>query len=160
MITHRFAEQTSKAKHTVGGIIFISISSNANMLTVELHYTRCLDQCLRVTYHNIKLLRLRNQLHTTIVNNDLIVLDTGILGSNFPARFQKQTISKFHNVGFVHGCHFFSVVQVGILKCIFCNPLRAKFRHHLANAKPLSLPNIIYKSHEHVSKIYRRTMNQ
>jgi hypothetical protein len=86
------------------------------------------------TYHNVELFRLRNELHTTVVYNDFIILNPRVLLRNLPARLQEQTISKFHDVCFMHCCHFFSIVKVCILKSILGNPFWAKLCYHLPNA--------------------------
>ena len=86
-----------------------------------------------LTYHDVKLLWFSYKLHTTVVNNDLIVSDPWILFSHLSARLQEQTISKFHNVSLVHCRHFLPVVQVRILKRILRYTLRTKLRDHLKN---------------------------
>lgn len=65
----------------------------------------------RLTHHdhNIKLLRLRDKLHRSIVDNHGIKLDSGVtvlLLCDSLARVEEETVSEFHNVGFVHAGDF------------------------------------------------------
>ena len=77
-------------------------------------------------------------MHAAVVNNDFIILNTWIFSGNLTARLQEQTISKFHDVCFMHCRDFLPVVKVSILEGIFGNPLGAKLRDHL---NPISKSN-------------------
>lgn len=78
---------------------------------------------MKYLYHDIKLLRLRNKLHATVVNDDFIVLNSWILGSNLATGLQKQPISKLHDVCLVYSCDCLSIVQVRVLKGVLGNAL-------------------------------------
>lgn len=84
-----------------------------------------------LTNHNIELLGFGDKLHTTVIDNNLVVLDTRIFGCNLSARFQEETISEFHDVGFMDGGDFLPVVKVCILEGIFCNTFGTELGHNL-----------------------------
>ena len=105
--------------------------NNLNTITLhkQLHLVR--KAWISCTYHNIKLFRLRNKLHTTVVHNDFTIFNCRIFRCNLTTRLQEQTISKLHDICFMHCRHFLSVVEVSILKSVLGNPFRAELRHHL-----------------------------
>jgi hypothetical protein len=86
----------------------------------------------------LDLFRLCNKLHTTVVHNDFIIFNSRVLLCNLTVRLQEQTISKLHDIGFMHCCHILSIIKVCILKSILCNSLRAELCYHLANQKSYS----------------------
>lgn len=64
--------------------------------------------------HNIELLRLRDKLHSSVVDNHRLKLDTGVaillLGDSL-AGVKEKTVTELHNVGLVDTCDLLLVSQ-------------------------------------------------
>lgn len=56
--------------------------------------------------HHLELMRIRYQLHATIIDNHVVVLDIWIVFGHATRRLQEQAVADLHNVGLVDGCHF------------------------------------------------------
>eukprot|EP00834_Sanchytrium_tribonematis_P004988 NODE_275_length_10988_cov_0.409863.p9 type:complete len:122 gc:universal NODE_275_length_10988_cov_0.409863:9550-9185(-) len=68
---------------------------------------------------DIKLMRLRNQLHGCVINNHIIKFNSVrfIQLSHFPAYFQKQPIAQLHYICFVNTSDFLTVVFQSKIEC-------------------------------------------
>ena len=51
--------------------------------------------------HDIKLVWVRNELHSTVVDNDVIICDVGVFEGDFSADLSEKSVSLFHNVRYV-----------------------------------------------------------
>jgi len=68
-------------------------------------------------YHDIELVRVGNQLHAGVVNNHVFVLNSAfVFFGNSVASSHEETVSFFHDVGFVDAGDLGSAVFEGIIK--------------------------------------------
>ena len=67
---------------------------------------------------NVELLRVDNNLHTGVVDNQFLVLDIGILFGDGAHGFKEQAIAELHDIGFVDG--------VNLLAAELCERIRRR----------------------------------
>merc|ERR1719317_349657 len=63
--------------------------------------------------HHIKLPGVGDQLHTTVVDDHLLVLNVWVILGHSLAHLQEQAVSHLHDVCFVNQCNFSSLVISG-----------------------------------------------
>ena len=85
----------------------------------------------RPTYHDVELLRVRHELHATVIDDDFVVVDDGVLLGHGAAGLEEQTVRKFHDVRLVDSCHRLAVVEIRVLKGVPGDTLGAKLCDHL-----------------------------
>lgn len=68
--------------------------------------------------HHFELMGIRHQLHATIVDDHVVVLDFRIFFGNATWCFQEQTVRQFHNVGLVYGGDASSTGILGVFECV------------------------------------------
>ncbi|KAH3661569.1 hypothetical protein OGAPHI_006417 [Ogataea philodendri] len=83
-------------------------------------------------HHDIKLLWVRNSLHRSIVHNHVLDFNVGILRrSDILHGSSEQTVTKFHNVGFMNSGNKLSVVFNGKIKSKPSDSFCLVFGHNL-----------------------------
>ena len=73
--------------------------------------------------HDVELVRIGDELHAAIVDDHGFELDVGIVSGDVFAALEKLPVSQFHDVGFVHGRHFFAPIPHGVVEGEFSDPL-------------------------------------
>jgi hypothetical protein len=73
--------------------------------------------------HHVKLPGVRHQLHATIVDDHVVVLNVRVLFGNLARHVQEQTVRQLHDVGLVDGGHLLATMRFGILEGEACNTL-------------------------------------
>ena len=86
-------KKTRPVSQTHGNSAF-SLASNSGCILSYLS--------LHANYHDVKLLRVGDQLHTAVINNNFIILDIRVERSDFPALLNEQSVRLFHYVCLVH----------------------------------------------------------
>mmetsp|Transcript_14482 Transcript_14482/g.31459 ORF Transcript_14482/g.31459 Transcript_14482/m.31459 type:complete len:296 (+) Transcript_14482:636-1523(+) len=94
--TGAHAEATTQACHHIGDQVAVQVGG----------------------HHDIKLLRLGDQLHARVVHNHLLVLDLGEVLSHLPGGLEEHAVTLLHDVGLVHRGNLLAVVEQCKLKCI------------------------------------------
>lgn len=77
---------------------------------------------------DVELMRIRNELHATIVNDHVVVSNFRVLFCHFSGHFQEETVREFHNVGLVDRGDLLPVVTLGVLKGVTRDSLRVALR--------------------------------
>ena len=70
---------------------------------------------------NIEVVGVLNQTHAGGVDDLVVELDIGIVGSHLASHAQEQAVSRLHDVGLVHGRHLFAAAAASILKGVLHN---------------------------------------
>lgn len=81
--------------------------------------------------HDVELLRLGDALHGGVVDNHVVGLDGGVLGSSLLEGGAEETVGQLHDVGLVDAGDLLAVVGQGKAKCKLGNALRLGARDDL-----------------------------
>src|SRR5438067_446296 len=79
--------------------------------------------------HDVELIRIHDELHASVIDDLLIVLDHRIVHRHMPEAFQEQPVRFLHDVRLVHGGNFFAAVLAGKLEGKYCDACARFFRH-------------------------------
>ena len=74
-------------------------------------------------YHHIELVRLADQLHGAIVDNDVIVLDLGVALGDFGTHRTEETVGLFHDVRLVDARHLLAAPLGRVLEGVLGDAL-------------------------------------
>lgn len=65
---------------------------------------------------NVELIGIFDQLHAKVVHDDFVVFNIRVIGGDSAAAVEEQTVTQFHDVGFMHGGDKLAVVVFGIFE--------------------------------------------
>ena len=65
---------------------------------------------------HVELLRIQNNLHASVIDDEFFVLDFGILRGDVTDALEKEAVRELHDVGFVDGVNFFAAFALGIFE--------------------------------------------
>ena len=68
-------------------------------------------------YHNVKLVRMRDKLHASVINDEIICFDHWIVLGNFVKRSHEHTITFLHDVCLVDTCDLLSTFTESEVEC-------------------------------------------
>lgn len=81
--------------------------------------------------HDVELVRLADQLHRAIVDNDVIVLNLRVALGDLGAHLTEETVALLHNVRLVDARHLLAAPLSRILEGVLGNALRVGARADL-----------------------------
>lgn len=74
--------------------------------------------------HHLKLMRIRDQLHATVVDDHVVVLNVRVVFGNTTRCLQEQTVRQLHDIGLVHGGDTIASRVLGVLEGVPSDALR------------------------------------